>query len=404
MPASSTRRDLRLLSAFWFLRDFQLWIPVWIVFLTEERGFSLTQVTAAEGLFLAGMVSLEVPTGAVADRWGRSRSLALGALTLAASVLIFAFTTSFPVLLASFLLWSLAAALMSGADMALLFDTLKHDGRDSEFERFAGRGMAMSWAGAGIATLLGGPVAALTDIRTTIFIGAATCLGAMVLALAIHEPAHSPKAAEEAAAEGGHIREAFRTVWSNRELRVTVLLMAGLMAGIESVHYLTQPYLIDRGVEVGVWFSALQVPLFVAGIVGALLAPRLVARDSSTRPLVLGGLLGAAGCFALAATPGTAAFIALPLVVGMGGALHPIGSGYVNRRVDSARRATVLSISGMGMSVTMAVLAPVLGFATDSWGVWAGFAISGSVTAAALVLFARPAGGTPSAEGAAATA
>ena len=404
MPASSTRRDLRLLAAFWFLRDFQLWIPVWIVFLTEERGFSLTQVTAAEGLFLAGMVSLEVPTGAVADRWGRSRSLALGALTLAASVLIFAFTTSFPVLLASFLLWSLAAALMSGADMALLFDTLKHDGRDSEFERFAGRGMAMSWAGAGIATLLGGPVAALTDIRTTIFIGAATCLGAMVLALAIHEPAHSPKAAEEAAAEGGHIREAFRTVSVQPRVAGDRAADGRADGGDRIVHYLTQPYLIDRGVEVGVWFSALQVPLFVAGIVGALLAPRLVARDSSTRPLVLGGLLGAAGCFALAATPGMAAFIALPLVVGMGGALHPIGSGYVNRRVDSARRATVLSISGMGMSVTMAVLAPVLGFATDSWGVWAGFAISGSVTAAALVLFARPAGGTPSAEGAAATA
>ncbi len=61
-------RNIRLLFAYWFLRDFQLWIPVWIVFLTIDRGFSLTQVTSAEGLFLIRVLLLEVPTGALADR------------------------------------------------------------------------------------------------------------------------------------------------------------------------------------------------------------------------------------------------------------------------------------------------------------------------------------------------
>ncbi|HEX6032378.1 MAG TPA: hypothetical protein VFY90_13180, partial [Tepidiformaceae bacterium] len=42
-------RNIRLLYLYWFLRDFHLWIPVWIVFLTVERGFSLTDVTGAEG-------------------------------------------------------------------------------------------------------------------------------------------------------------------------------------------------------------------------------------------------------------------------------------------------------------------------------------------------------------------
>ena len=54
MRAAHPDRNIRLLFAYWFLRDFQLWIPVWIVFLTIEQGFSLTQVTTAEGLFLIG--------------------------------------------------------------------------------------------------------------------------------------------------------------------------------------------------------------------------------------------------------------------------------------------------------------------------------------------------------------
>ena len=128
MHTAHPDRNIRLLNAYWFLRDFQLWIPVWIVFLTLERGFSLTQVTTAEGIFLVGVLVLEVPTGAVADRYGRSRSMALGAVVLGLAVLIFAFTTSFAILLVSFLLWSVATALMSGADSALLFDTLKAAG------------------------------------------------------------------------------------------------------------------------------------------------------------------------------------------------------------------------------------------------------------------------------------
>lgn len=144
-PIQAGQRNIRLLQVFWFLRDFQLWIPVWIVFLTTERGFSLTEITGAEGLYLVGIVVLEVPTGAVADRYGRSRSLALGAFCLGLAVLIFAFASSFAVLMVSFMLWSVAHTLMSGADMALLFDTLKLSHRESEYERFAGRGSALSW-------------------------------------------------------------------------------------------------------------------------------------------------------------------------------------------------------------------------------------------------------------------
>ncbi len=138
-----------LLYAYWGLRDFQLWIPVWVVFLTLEQGFTLTAVTSVEGLYLVGVVLLEVPTGAVADRYGRSRSLALGSLCLGVAVLLFAFAVNLPILVISFMLWSVAHTLMSGADMALLFDSLKARGHEVAFERIAGRGTALSWAGAG---------------------------------------------------------------------------------------------------------------------------------------------------------------------------------------------------------------------------------------------------------------
>lgn len=382
-------RNLRLLYTYWFLREFQLWIPVWIVFLTIERGFSLTAVTAAEGLFLVGVVVLEVPTGAVADRWGRSRSMALGAFFLGLSVLIFAFTTSFAILLASFMLWSVAHTLMSGADMALLFDTLKTGGREHEYERVAGRGAALNWSGVGVATLLGGPVAALFDIRFTIFLGAATCLVTSLVALALWEPPHA-RADKPAEPYLRSIRLAFREVSATRELRAVILLAGTAMAALEAVHYLVQPFLVDRDIEVGVAFSLLQVPLFAAGMLGALFAARVAGPKGTRRALFVVPLGGAAGCLALALTPGMGAYIAMPLVIALGSMLQPISSGYVNRRVGSERRATVLSMQGMVVSLVMALMAPALGFFTDTWGLAVAFSACAVVAVAALAAFGRP--------------
>lgn len=385
-------RNLRLLYAYWFLREFQLWIPVWIVFLTIEQGFSLTAITSAEGLFLVGVVVLEVPTGAVADKWGRSRSMALGAFFLGISVLVFAFTTSFAILLASFMLWSVASTLMSGADMALLFDTLKAGGRESEYERVAGRGAALNWSGVGVATLLGGPVAALFDIRFTIFLGAATCLVTGLIALALWEPPHA-RGDKPAEPYLRSIRGAFQEVSATADLRAVILLAGVTMAALHGVQYLVQPFLVDRQIEVGVGFSLLQVPLFGAGMLGALFAARVAGQNRTRRALFAVPLIGAAGCLTLALTPGMGAYAAFPVVVLVGSMLQPLSTGYVNRRVGSERRATILSMQGMVMSLVMAAMVPALGLFTDTWGLGVAFSACAGVAIAALVVFGKPLAG-----------
>ncbi len=393
MQPQRARRNITLLYAFWFLRDFQLWIPVWIVYLTEQRGFSLTEVTGAEGLFLAGVVFLEVPTGAVADGWGRSKSLALGALSLAGATFIFAFTESFTVLLASFLLWSLAHTLMSGADSALLYDSLKALGEEHHFERTSGRGAACSWAGAGIGTLLGGPVAALTTIRFTILLGSATCVASAFVALAIAEGTR-----QEHAARPGYfrsIRLAFAEGWRNPTLRRVILLTGTATACLEVVHYLVQPYLIDRGVEVGVWFSMLQVPTILLGVGGALIASSALGRNRPFAAMLAIPAAGAGGYLLLAAGPGLSAYAVLPIMFALDSWLRPLAAGYINRQIGSERRATVLSMQGMAGSLTLAVLAPGAGFITDQRGLTWAFAAGAVATVASLVAFGVPLLGRP---------
>ncbi|GIW13625.1 MAG: hypothetical protein KatS3mg062_1064 [Tepidiforma sp.] len=392
MHAVPVSRNLRLLTAFWFLREFQLWIPVWIVYLTLERGFSFTQITAAESVYLLGVLALEVPTGAIADRFGRRVSLALGAVSLASSVTIFAFTTSPVVLFVSFAWWAVASTMMSGADLALLFDTLKAAGRDHEYERLAGRGQAIAWCGVGLATLFGGPVAAAIDIRATILIGAATCLLAAAAAALLWEP---PRSAEERAGglRGylGTIRLAFREAWSTPAIRYVILFFGVAVAGVETVHYLVQPYLVENGVEVGPAFSLLQVPLFAAGMAGALAASRLERRLGAMRGLVGLAVAGTALMAGLAMAPTLRMYAALPLLMAANSCAWPLMTGAINRRVGSERRATVLSIGNMSVSVGMAALAPAIGFAVDARGVGTAFGVGVAATLAGLALFGAPA-------------
>ena len=49
---------------FRFLWEFMLFLPIWVIFLQEVRGFSLTQVTLLDAAFWLIVVVGEVPTGA----------------------------------------------------------------------------------------------------------------------------------------------------------------------------------------------------------------------------------------------------------------------------------------------------------------------------------------------------
>src|SRR5687767_15493783 len=54
-----------------------------------DAGLSNAQAFAANAFFTVGMVIFEVPTGVVADSWGRRASFLLGALTLLLATLLY---------------------------------------------------------------------------------------------------------------------------------------------------------------------------------------------------------------------------------------------------------------------------------------------------------------------------
>ena len=89
----------------------------------EQFGLTFTEIMLTQSVYGAGLFLLEVPSGYVADRIGRKKSLFVGSIvgSLGLSILIVA--DSFFWFCVMEVLLALSVSLTSGADIALLYDT-----------------------------------------------------------------------------------------------------------------------------------------------------------------------------------------------------------------------------------------------------------------------------------------
>ena len=382
-------RNLRVYYAFAFLSEMWLLFPIWVAYLLLDRGLTLAEVALIEAPFWLAIVLAEVPTGAVADRWGRRASLVLGALLTALSMFAFGLATTLPLILLSYMVWAVALTFTTGADTALLYDTLKQLGRERDFERIAGRGMALRSTGVVVGLLSGGPVAAAIGLQETIFLSAGTMGLLAITALFFVEPPRRTLGAATLSYLDG-VRAAVRTIRGAPAVAALMPLGAVLLAASTVPVVLGQPFLISHGYEVGWEFSLLQAPLSLTMVGGGLLAFRLLGRMgmmgtmSGLVVLLVGSYAGAA----LWDSVGALTFLATMTLVRS--VTEPVVVGYVNHRIPSDQRATVLSLNQMAFSLVLVPLMPMLGISADAIDLPAAFGIGAAVIgvlALAAVLF-----------------
>lgn len=354
-----------------FLMEFGLWIPIWVLYLRDQRHFSLTQIALLDVPFFLLVVFAEIPTGAVADRFGRKVSLALAAGFYAVAILVFAVASSYPVIFVSYTAWGFAVTFRSGADSALLYDSLKQIGREADFPRVNGRLTAFRWTTVLAALLIGAPIAAATSYTFVIKLSAINGACACVVALLMHEPRHAREHSAERYLQT--LKSGVRDAWRNPPLRYAFLYGGILSAvGFGPMVVYQQPWLASHGVAtagLGLW----QAPARAGAIFAALLAARLTIRLGERAVFLALPVVMVGGAFALS---GLNHIAAMPAFVGIGfvhGAHVPMLATYVNRHVESRRRATALSAQSVVASIALAAFNPMGGLVADRLGLRAVF-------------------------------
>src|SRR5213083_1089034 len=131
-----------------------------------DAGLNNLEAFAANAFFTAGMVLFEIPTGIVADTWGRRVSYLLGTTTLAGATLVYYLLWAMK---APFWQWAVVSMLLglgftffSGAVEAWLVDALTATGFTGEMESVFGRGQIVTGVGMLTGSVAGGYIAQVT--------------------------------------------------------------------------------------------------------------------------------------------------------------------------------------------------------------------------------------------------
>lgn len=361
-----------------FLMNFQLFWPIWVIYLQKERGLSLTQITVLDVPFFLVIVFAEIPTGAIADRFGRRVSLMLGSLMFSIAVFVFGIAESYPIILLSYTAWGLGLTFQSGADAAILYDSLKTVGREDDFQKINSRLWALTSVAVLVALLIGAPIAAATSFTLAIVLSAGISLLAVPVAWSMHEPRAEHSKEHERYLQT--VITGVRDAWRQPTLRYIIIFSGLLNAATFAPLIFVQPFLDQHGVDtgnLGLW----QAPVRGAGVIAALLVHQFVSRAGQRAAFFAMPAAIAVAMFALAGVDSLWVYVVF-LGVGMvAGMQNPVLASYVNRRIPSERRATMLSVQSVIASFLLIGIEPLGGVLADQFGLQAMFLAMGLIVA-----------------------
>lgn len=395
--AATVRRTYYVLTAGNTLAASLIW-GINTIFLLDA-GLSNLQAFAANAFYTAGMVLFEIPTGIVADAWGRRISFLLGTVTLAV-------TTGLYVLLwqqhAAFVWWAVVSALLglgftffSGATEAWLVDALTATGFDGPLDAVFSRSQVVAGVTMLVGSIAGGYLAQLTNLGVPYVVRAAILLVVFVLALVMmRDLGFTPQRGERPLV-------AMRTLVANsvdhglRVPAIRAVMVSGAFSGGIGIYvfYALQPYLLQLWGDPLAYGIAGLVAAIVAGaqIVGGLLTPmirgRFRRRTSALLILqvanvVMLALIGVIGSFWAA--------VGFIVVWGLAAAAsRPIRQAYLNGMIPSQQRATILSFDSLMTSAGGIVAQPALGRSADVWSYQVSYLFSALGSAIALPFLLR---------------
>ena len=365
--------------AFHLFLNLQLWFPIWIIYLTRERGLTLAQVTIIDIPFWLCIILLQIPGAALADRFGRKPVLVCSAGAFSLAIVFFGLATSFWLLLGSYLVWGIGFALLWGTESAFIYDSLKALGREDDYLRIYGRGWAVATSAQVVGTLIGAPLASATSLQTPIIASGAISAVAMLIAMTFVEPTAVDRTKTNPT-YGRIIRDSAHLVRTRPDVRYAICYFGLITIGSIGVVFFFQPFLENHNVAisaVGFW----QTPMRLVGIVAALAAHRLMRDLGERRTFFLMPIMIIAGFAVLGMWDSVYAQIAFPLINFALILSQPTVTAYLNRRVPSAQRATVVSLTNLIRSFVLIPSAPLLGLLAEKVSYQAAYLAGGALVA-----------------------
>lgn len=352
-------RNILLYRLYVIFNEPLLWGPILITSLQNLAHMSLSDIYFMEAVVLGLCVVLDIPSGALADVIGRKRTIVIGRIFLFGSVVFFTTMTSPSGAWTGNLLWAVGYTMQSGADTALLYDTLKEHGKEDQYKRIEGQAVGSRLILIACCSVPTGLLASI-DLRLPLWIGLPCTLVPLVAALFLKEPRQTEHYSAEK--QIAVLKQGAKFVLDSAQVRWMVGF-AALLATTSKVWFFTyNPY-----------FEAVALPIAYYGVIFFLL--NTVAWLSSHYAYKIEHWLGEERCII-----GMVVCLSIPILLMslipmqpfaylvvvqniVRGFMRPFVGDYMNRHITTSARATVLSVQSSAANFASIIGLAVFGLA-----------------------------------------
>lgn len=360
-------------------------MPIVVLFY-QGNHMSMQEIFTLKAIYSIAVVCMEIPSGWMADVWGRKKTLILGSILGSAGFLLYSFSFGFWAFAAAEIVLGLGHSFVSGADSALLYDSLKADKRTKDYTKLEGRITSVGNFAEAIAGVTGGFLASIS-LRTPFYFQFAVAAIAIPASLTILEPQfHSNKAVLPIKKLVQNIRQMFS---EHENLRISILLSAVTGTATLTFAWFVQPFFkaIDLPVE---WFGIFWTALNLSVGVTSVFAHKVELFLGKRRAVFLVIVLLAAGYIFAGFSISYWGLALLFLFYLVRGIATPIFKNYINQYTESEVRGTMLSVRNFVIRMAFAVIGPLLGWITDHISLNKAFIFAGIIYLVAALWVVRP--------------
>lgn len=363
--------------------------PIMVLF-WQGHWLDMTRIMLLQSIFAIAMVLFEVPTGYFADRMTRKISLILSWLFMTLGYLIYWFSVNFFGFLIAELTLALWLSFLSGADSALLYETLLLLWREKEHTRLYWRNEFAMYVALAFSQMIWPFFISYFNYNELILLSVPFLFVALIVSFTLIEPQIHSTEKHTSSIEG--LKRLFYEHFHPSGQLLFIIIYAGAIYGLmQSALWLYQPYFLYVNIPIEyfwVLFASFQIIAAYASKHAHNIENMIWKRDVF---LLSGGLL-TLSYMGMAFFTYMYWFVFIYLQQVIRGYQKPIIATKINELAPSKYRATLLSVQWLSGRAFYALFIPWIWVAIDSFwlvtGVWL-IALSGFLLTCGIFLRKR---------------
>ncbi len=350
-------------------------IPTYALFI-QSHSLGIEDVLTLKAILSVVVLLLEVPSGFIADLFGRRMTLIIGALFWLLSALSYCFIDTFFQFAVAEILFGIALSLLSGADTAIFYDTLAELDEAETFGKHESRLTALAGFSEACGGLLGAFIASY-DLRSPFYLYAVFVLFIVFYSFKLVEPEGHYAGVDPK--EKTRMKAILKFVFiENRALFWLTIHSAIAAVATFLIVWLSQDYmkLIDFPVAAfGVAWAAFHAIMGVS----SLYADALSRRYGVVKVLMWLSFLIIVAYICLGIFQNVFALAFVGLLYVNRGIRTPITKSCIHNFVSSEMRATVFSLHGLVFRVIWIIYAFGIGLCVKYASLSTGLVVTGVV-------------------------